>query len=132
MIVLDAGGFIAMCKREKGAFELRRLLEANRRETYIHAVNSLEIFYGIQREYGREQAERVWRIADRCKIITREDFDRDFLRDAAFVKNAHKMSLADSFDIALARRLDCEFVSTDHHELDAVHAAGVCKLLFIR
>lgn len=132
MIVLDAGGFIAMCKREKGAFELRRLLEANRRETFIHAVNSLEIFYGIEREYGRDHAERVWRIADRSKIITRDDFDRDFLRDAAFVKNAHRMSLADSFAVALARRLNCPLVSTDHHELDAVAAAGVCDVKFIR
>ena len=78
MIVLDAGAFIALCKREKGAFELRRLLEINRRETFIHAVNSLEIFYGIERKYGRDQAERVWRIADRSKFITRDDFDRDF------------------------------------------------------
>ncbi len=64
--------------------------------------------------------------------MTRSDFDRDFLRDAAFVKNAHKMSFADSFAVALARRLDCELISTDHHELDAVDAAGVCKLHFIR
>ena len=132
MIVLDAGAFIALCKREKGAFEMRRLLDAHRKETFIHAVNSLEIFYGIERDYGRAQAERVWRIADRSNIVTRNDFDRDFLRDAAFVKNAHRMSLADSFGVALARRLNCELISTDHHELDAVHAAGVCKVNFIR
>lgn len=70
MIVLDAGAFIAMCKREKGAFELRRLLDAHRNETFLHAVNSLEIFYGIERDFGRPQAERVWRIADRSKIVT--------------------------------------------------------------
>ncbi len=32
MIALDAGAFIAMCKREKGAFEMRRLLDAHRKE----------------------------------------------------------------------------------------------------
>ena len=132
MIALDAGAFVAMCKREKGAFTMRRLLEAHRGETFIHTANSLEIFYGIERDYRRDQAERVWRIADRAKIVTRSDFDRDFLRDAAFVKNAHRMSFVDSFAIALARRLNCEFVSTDHHELDAVHAAGVCRVHFIR
>ena len=77
-------------------------------------------------------AERVWDIADRSGVIQRNDFDRDFLRDAAFIKNTHKMSFADTFGIALARRLNCALVSTDHHELDPVHAAGVCNVIFIR
>ena len=98
MIVLDAGAFMALCKREQGAFELRRLLDAHRKQTFVHAVNSLEIFYGIEREFGQPHAERVWKIMDKCNIATRSDFDRDFLR----------------------------------HELDAVNAAGVCNVLFIR
>ncbi len=132
MIVLDAGAFIALCKREQGAFELRRLLDSHRRQIFVHAVNALEIFYGIERDFGRPYAERVWALMDRSHVQTCSDFDRDFLRDAAFVKNAHRMSLADSFAVALARRLNCPLVSTDHHELDPVHAAGVCNVIFIR
>jgi predicted nucleic acid-binding protein len=132
MIVLDAGAMMALCKRENGAFNMRRLLEAHRPEVLVHAVNSLEIFYGIEREFGRPYAERVWNLMDKNDIQTRSDFDRPFLCDAAFVKNSHKMSLADSFAVALARRLNCALVSTDHHELDPVHAAGVCNVIFVR
>jgi len=132
MIVLDAGAIMALCKREQGAFAVRRLLAVHHPEVFIHAVNSLEIFYNIEREFGRPYAERVWNLMDKNDIQTRADVDRDFLRDAAFVKVAHKMSLADSFAVALARRLNCALVSTDHHELDAVHAAGVCNVVFIR
>ena len=71
-------------------------------------------------------------MADRIGVLQRDDLDRDFLRDAAFVKLAHKMSFADSFAVALARRLSCPLVSTDHHELDAVKSAGVCDVVFIR
>lgn len=42
------------------------------------------------------------------------------------------MSLGDTFAVALARRLNCPLISTDHHELDAIHAAGVFKVAFIR
>ncbi len=86
MIVLDAGAFIALCKREPGAFEVRRLFDAHRKQIFVHAVNSLEIFYGAERDFGRPYAERVWKLMDRSNIQTRADFDRDFLRDAAFVK----------------------------------------------
>ncbi len=34
--------------------------------------------------------------------------------------------------LALARRVGGTFLSTDHHELDALKAAGVCEVEFIR
>lgn len=132
MIVLDAGVFLALIKQEKGASRMRQLLREHRGETWIHAAQLLEIYYGMEQGFGRARAERVWDIADNCGIKQRDDLDRDFLRDAAFAKVTHKMSFADSFAVALARRLSCALVSTDHHELDAVKAAGVCDVLFIR
>lgn len=132
MIVLDSSAFLVVVKREPGGFEMRRLLRQHRGETFIHTAQLLEIYYGIQGGFGVARAERAWVVFDNNCVIQRSDFDRDFLRDAAFVKLAHKMSFADSFAVALARRLNCALVSTDHHELDAVHAAGVCNVLFIR
>lgn len=132
MLVFDSGPIIAILKFEQGAASARQLLRDNQGECVIHAVNLMEIYYGCLREGGSDYADRVLDTIARAGIVTRNDFDRDFLRDAAFVKNAHRMSLADSFGVALARRLNCELISTDHHELDAVHAAGVCKVHFIR
>ena len=132
MIVTDTGPWLALVRRETGAPEMRRLMRQHRDELFIHAVNFLEVFYTIEREYGRSYAERVWDLMDAVGVQVRSDCDRAFLQDAGFLKVAHKMSLADTFAVALARRLNCPLVSTDHHELDAAHAAGVCKVLFIR
>lgn len=132
MIILDAGAFLALVKREKGGDQMRQLLRRHRGETWIHAAQLLEIYYGIRQGFGVERAERVWDVADKCGLRPRNDLDRNFLRDAAHLKVAHKMSFADSFAVALARRLDCALVSTDHHELDAVSAASVCDVIFIR
>lgn len=132
MIVLDANALIAIFNREAGAVNARRLLRQHRGETFIHAMNFYEVFYGYERDKGRAYAERIWANLDNAEIQVRNDMDRALLRDASFMKSNHKMSLADSFAVALARRLDCALVSTDHHELDAVHAAGVCDVVFIR
>ncbi len=132
MIALDSGAFLAAVKSESGASVMRKLLREHSGQTFIHAANLLEIYYGIERDHGRQMAERVWLLIDKKLIRVSNDLDREFLRDAAFVKNAHRMSFADSFAVALARRLNCPLISTDHHELDAVHAAGVCDVKFIR
>jgi len=43
-----------------------------------------------------------------------------------------RVSLADCFGLALARRLKGAFLSTDHNEIEALHEAGVCPVQFIR
>ncbi len=132
MIALDSGALLAVVKSEGGASAMRKLLREHSGQTFIHAANLLKIYSGIERDHGREKAERVWLLLDKKLIRVSNDLDREFLRDAAFVKNTHRMSFADSFAIALARRLNCPLISTDHHELDAVAASGVCKVEFIR
>ena len=111
---------------------MRQVLRDNKGQCVIHAVNLMEIYYGCLREGGSDYADKVLDTINRAGVGIRTDLDIDFLRDTSFLKVNHKMSLGDTFGVALARRLDCEFVSTDHHELDAVDAAGVCKLNFIR
>lgn len=43
-----------------------------------------------------------------------------------------RVSLADCFGIALARRTGGEFLTSDHHELDRLANAGLCPIRFIR
>ena len=99
---------------------------------FIHAVNLLEIHYNFRRERDAAYADDIIDQIRDMGIEIRDDLDIEFLCDTSFLKVNHKMSLGDTFGVALARRLNCEFVSTDHHELDAVAAAGVCKVNFIR
>ena len=132
MIVFDAGAIIALVRLEPGALIVRQLLRAHAGDCAIHAVNLLEIHYGFEREKGAAYAERILHLIDEAGVETRGDFDRAFLKDASHIKASHKLSLADTFGVALARRLNAPLVSTDHHELDAIDKAGVCQVLFIR
>lgn len=132
MFALDSGALLAVINFEPGAALVRQILRDNRGRCVIHAVNLMEIYYGCLRAGGSDYADKVLDTMARAGVEIRNDLDIDFLRDTSFLKVNHQMSLADTFAVALARRLDCPLISTDHHELDAVHAAGVCKVEFIR
>ncbi len=43
-----------------------------------------------------------------------------------------KVSLADSFAIALAQRMDGTVLTSDHHEFDRIADESVCNVKFIR
>jgi PIN domain nuclease of toxin-antitoxin system len=132
VIVFDAGALIALARLEPGALIVRQLLRAHAGGCVIHAVNLLEIHYGFEREKDTAYAERILQLIEQAGVETRGDFDLAFLKDASLIKTTHKLSLADTFGVALARRLNAPLVSTDHHELDAINSAGVCQVLFIR
>ncbi len=59
MIALDAGSVIALVRAEDGASAMRKLLREHNGQTFINAANLLEIYYGIEREFGTHRAERV-------------------------------------------------------------------------
>ncbi len=132
MIVFDSGAIIALVNAEPGALLVRRLLRSHKGACVIHAVNTLEIFYGYERAKGTAFARRVLEMMAKAGIETRGDFDQSFLEDASFLKTNYKMSLADTFGVALCRRLASPLATTDHHELDAIDAARVAQILFIR
>ena len=59
--------------------------------------------------------------------------DEALWQDAARLKSQfRRVSLADCFGVALARRLNAEFLTADRHELEALDAAGVANFTFIR
>ena len=132
MTAFDSGALVAHLKAEEGALAVRQMLIDHKGEMCIHTVNLLGIHYNFRRERDAAYADDIIDQIKGMGIEVRGDLDIEFLRDTSFLKVNHKISLGDTFGFALARRLNCEFVSTDHHELDAVHAAGICKTNFIR
>jgi predicted nucleic acid-binding protein len=48
------------------------------------------------------------------------------------LKVSARISLADCFGIALARRVGGELVTSDHHEIDPILPLRLCPLQFIR
>lgn len=130
--VLDACALIAYFRGETGSDVMARIIIDQQSTCFAHALNVSEVFRDFLLRDGEEEAERVYLAIRLANITIREDFDEALWKDAARRKAAHRMSLADSIGIALAYRLSADFVSTDHHELDAVNDSGAYVITFIR
>ncbi|MDQ3814878.1 MAG: type II toxin-antitoxin system VapC family toxin [Armatimonadota bacterium] len=131
-IVFDASALIAFLRLEPGAAAVRQLLRTNRGDCYAHAINLCEVYYDFYRSDGEAVAQRALQLIASVGITTREDMDNAFWQDAGRLKAAHRISLADAFCLALARRISGEVVTTDHHEFDPLVPLGICPIRFIR
>jgi predicted nucleic acid-binding protein len=94
------------------------------------AINLCEIYYQAVRGSGQAAAETAMAKLTSVGVRTSNDFDDALWKQAGLIKGAHRLSLADAIGLALTLRLQGEFVTSDHHELDPIAAAGVCPINF--
>lgn len=130
--VIDANAIIAVLNNEQGADVVERLLTPKGTIAYVHAVNVCEVFYGVLRATDETTAQKALTDIASLGIQTRADMDDPFWQDIGRIKASHRLSLADGFAVALARRVGCELVTADHHELEPLAQAGVCAINFFR
>ena len=130
--VLDACAMIAFLRDEPGAATVETLLVAQPAGCHAHAINLCEVFYDILRASDEPTAQQA--IADllTAGVVPSEDLSPALWQRAGRLKARHRLSLADAFALALAQTLDAELVTSDHHELDPLAAAGVARVRFIR
>ena len=130
--VLDACTLIAYLRREPGWIAVRELLSEGRTNSFIHAVNLVEVRYDMARVEGRERADIF--IADlvQAGMTLSRDLDDEFCDVVAGLKSRGRISLADCFCIALANRLGGEVWTADRAEFQPMHDAGACRAVFIR
>jgi predicted nucleic acid-binding protein len=130
--VLDANAMIAILYDEPGADVVEGILKQQDAMCYAHAINLCEVFYGVMRSNDMSKAQASVSGLRALGIQTRDDMDDSFWQDAGRIKASHRLSLADAFAVALARRINGELVTSDHHELEPLAQAGVCKINFFR
>ena len=97
-----------------------------------HAINVCEVYYQAYRKSGEAAAEMALSKLASVGIVTRTDFDNDLWKQAGKIKGSYPLSLADAIGLALTLKVGGEFITSDHHELDPVAAAGVCPITFFR
>ena len=131
--VSDASALLALLRGEEGAGVTDAALRDPGNACYVHALNLTEVFYDRRRADGEEAAQIALETLQNLGIQAREDLDAAFWQDAGRIKaDYRRVSLADCCGVALTRRVGGTFVTTDHHELDPLEAAGVCPIRFIR
>lgn len=130
--VMDATAMIALLNGEQGAAVVRNYLLDVNSTCIAHAINLCEVYYQTFRQSGEAAAEMAMdKVAD-LGIRAREDFDGSIWKSAGKIKGSHRLSLADAIAIALTLKVGGEFITSDHHELDPLAAAGVCPITFFR
>lgn len=97
-----------------------------------HSVNLCEVYYDFVRQAGATVAEQA--IYDLAAVGVAEcgDMDGAFWRSVGRIKSVGRISLADSFCLALAQRMSGELVTSDRHEFEAWVPRRLCPIRFIR
>jgi predicted nucleic acid-binding protein len=130
--VLDACAMIALLRAEPGENVVWAHLSDPNNLCFAHAVNLCEVYYDFYRDAGESAAESAVADLKSLGVVERNDFDEALWKSAGKLKAGGKISLADCVAIALTNRVSGTLISSDHHELDAVAAAGICPITFIR
>ena len=133
LFVADASAAMAYLRRENGGALFRNLLVDTSNEILMHSVNLCEVYYDVLRGSGAATATNVIQGLYQDDIVACETCDEAFWMDAGSLKVAPgRLSIADCFGIALARRENCELLTADHHEMDKLAGTGIVQLRFIR
>lgn len=131
--ILDSSAIVALANDESGADVVDGLLRNPQNKCYVHAVNLCEVFYDTVRRSNEAQAQKLIADLPGLGLVERRDMNKAFWQQAGNLKAIYRrVSLADCFALALTLRLGGELVTSDHHELDALSAAGVCPIKFFR
>nr|VFJ55031.1 MAG: Predicted nucleic acid-binding protein, contains PIN domain [Candidatus Kentron sp. DK] len=119
MVVLDACAIIAFLRDEEGADVVR---DALLNEVCVaHAINLCEVYKDcLARGEDSRIADGLLSHLKSIGLRTREDMQEGLWKYAARLKSRYRISLADCFGLALARDVDGQFYTSDHHELDAL------------
>jgi predicted nucleic acid-binding protein len=132
--LLDACALLAMINGEPGADIVMRLFnEAERGDCTLSLsiVQLLEVYYDRIHVVGREAAkQRVeWIIAGPVSVI--DSITVPVMYEAGRLKTSYHCSLADAIGIATAIELSAQFVTSDHHDFEAVEKAEGLSVLWL-
>jgi len=130
--VLDASALVAYANGEAGGDMVDGILQDPDAVCYAHAINLCEVYYWSLRTSNEQTARQLIADLHASGVIERRDISRRFWTEVGRLKSAGRISLADCFCVALARRLGGRVVTADHHEFDALVPLGICPILFIR
>ena len=112
--VFDSWAILAYVYNEAAADKIEDLLvdSARLKTAWISSINLGEVWYSLARRKSRATADH--QLLTLSEIgLERLDVDWSMVLQAAEYKSRHKISYADAFAAALAKRQDAELVTGD-------------------
>lgn len=136
VFIFDACAVIALIHGEIGAETVASLLSEPGNRCRLHAINLCEVFYDGLRRGGISSAADADRLED---LLAKSGFDietdvsRPLWESAGRLKaELRRISLADSFALALALEEKGILVTSDDHEFDPIARTGMYPIQFFR
>lgn len=124
---------IALIKGEPGGELVQQILDDESIAKHAHVLNMAEVFYDVSRRKNVLTARNAVADFQDSGVTIISDMSTPLWEDAAQIKADWKrVSLADCFGVALARKLNGEFVTADRHELEVLENNNVARFVFIR
>jgi predicted nucleic acid-binding protein len=133
--VLDACAMIAFLDNENGANMVDDLIKRGNDGEAIICMNSINVFEVYYDRLKRDAAlaRDFQDIFNALAIQVIHIEEAAVFTEAGRLKATYlKMSLADAFGLATASCLDGIFVTSDHHELEAIEQAETIGFLWFR
>lgn len=131
--IFDACAIIALLDAEPGAEVVEALLADESHRCVVHLLNVCEVYYHVYRRTDRRRADKLRGVLERYGFEIEDSLVPALWQEASQLKAEwRRVSLVDCFAVALAIREKATLVTSDHHELDPIAAAGLCPFRFIR
>jgi predicted nucleic acid-binding protein len=121
--VLDACALISCLNDEPGSDIVDNLLVNaidGKIAIYMNIVNLIEVHYANIRILGPDRAAVILDEIFAAPIRIVSVFSDTIFQEASRLRASYKCSLADVIGLATAIELSGQFVTSDHHELEAV------------
>jgi predicted nucleic acid-binding protein len=123
MYVLDACAPLSFLNNEPGSDIVDNLFVNavdDKTAVYMNIVNLIEVHYANIRSLGADLAAVILDTILAAPIQIVSVFSDTLFQQSSRLKAVYKCSLADAIGLATAIELSCQFVTSDHHELEAV------------
>jgi predicted nucleic acid-binding protein len=131
---LDACALIALLDNEEGADIVQGIISKaidGEISVYMSIINYTEVYYDRLKIGGLEKAQIFADNLSYLPITIVENISGAVSHNAARLKIAHHISLADAIGLATAKELSATFVTSDHSELEAVEKQEPIPFLWL-
>ncbi|EFK11545.1 toxin-antitoxin system, toxin component, PIN family [delta proteobacterium NaphS2] len=132
---MDACALIAFLNDEDGAQIVEALLaeaSVGNIDLVMNRVNLLEIYYGVYRDDGIQEANSVIERILNLPLTIIDTLTDNVFYKAGKLKAENKISLADAIAIGEANERGAQLVTCDHHEFDALVEEEKMTVCWIR
>jgi PIN domain nuclease of toxin-antitoxin system len=117
--VLDACALLAFLKKEEGGDIVKTVIDGEN-EILLHAVNLLEVHYDMVKTLGEDKANNILNGIIKLPIKIIYNTDLSLIKAASYFKANYRISLGDSFVLAIAKLYSASIVTSDRHEFSIV------------